>query len=1059
MRSSVALAILLTVPLCAQQTASITGTVSDPTGAVVAGAAIKASNALTGESAETASNSAGVFTVPLLKPGQYELLVEVRGFKQFHRTGIILETGQSVRADVRLEVGGTTEQVTVSADAPLLKTDSSSVGNVVRRETIANMPLVGRRAANLARLSGFVVQNGTGSNFAIAGGRADNSNFTIDGGNAQNILLGVASLNFDPPIDSLEEFNVELSNFKAELGRTGGGMVQMTTRSGTNKWHGTLYEFVRNNSLDARNFFAAAKPVLRYNQFGGSFSGPIRRNRTFFFANMEQIVVRRQTTRVLNVPSRAEVGGQFNAPVFDPQANFAAFPANNIPVARQDPVGRAIANYYPAPNVAGAGARVANFRVNSGGSTDTNVVVGRVDHTISSKDRLYVRYLHNLNVDQNAPVFADSTDQYGDRTDGRYFSLSPTWTHTFTPTLIMEARYSYDKRKFHPKTASKGLGIPEKIGLRGTNPLYFPRVTLTGLETFGRGEQERVQTPIRGDHWAASLTKIRGKHTLKWGGEYRKSQNSDLPLGTAGGQFNFTNVGPGDPLAALLLGHVSTALRDESSQIVSNGATWGFFAQTDWKATSRLTLNLGLRYDLDIPRWESRNQQNSFNRAATNPACNCPGLITWSGRNGLSKYASDLDLNNVGPRVGFAWRVRDQWVVRGGGSLVFVGQYDQATPLAVRTGFSTQVNPVSPDGGRTPAILLRNGLPAVAPPSESSLVPGFGAVAVGANPLLAVEFFEPGPRAIPYMETFNLNVQRQLPGNMVVELGYLATLAHKLTVTGTQSINQVEPSRIRAGNTQILRPFPQFSNVSIHSPTIGNSNYHGGNLRVEKRYSRGLQFGMNFTWSKLIDDVNARNELGGITALSNQYNRRADRALGGSHISKRFVGNAVWELPFAKGNRVLGGWSTGIILEVRQGSPFGVIEANPGGIYPTAASVRSNITGAYATNPTWRDNVLSQPFFNTAVFAAPAQFTFGSLGRSIAIGPGAVIGDLSILKDFSFPWEGHKLQFRCEMLNFPNHANFALPTASRGNPAFGRVTGLIAGNQARIIQLGLHYRF
>ena len=992
--------------------------------------------------------------------------MEHPGFKQFRQTGVVIETGLPSRSDVHLEIGGVTEQVTVEADAPLLKTESASVGNVVRRETIANMPLVGRRAASLARLSGFVVQNGTGSNFTMAGGRGDNTNFTIDGGNAQNILLGVATLNFDPPIDSLEEFNVEISNFKAELGRSGGGAVQMTTRSGTNHWHGSLYEFLRNDALDARNFFAARKPILRYNQYGGSFSGPAIRNRTFFFANSEWIRISSGQTRVLGVPSAAEVGGVFVGRVNDPANGLAPFPNNTIPLSRMDPVGRSIAQYYPEPNVAGQPPRTANFRVNNPTGSDTHVVVTRIDHTFSAKDRIYFRFLQNLSNSSQKPVFRDNTDQYGETIENSYFSLSPTWIHAFSPTTILEARYSYDRRKFRPQTASKGLGISEKIGLRGTNPLYFPRVNVTGLESFGRGEQERIQEPIRGDQYTGSITKITGRHTLKFGSEYRKSSNNDTPLGTAGGSFGFIPTGTGDALASLLLGHVSSGSRDESKSIISNGATLGLYAQTDVKVATNFTLNLGVRWDLDTPRYESSNQQNSFDRAKVNPACNCPGTVTFSGRDGLSRYASGFDSNNFGPRLGFSWRPREKWVLRGGGAVLFVGQYDQATPLAVRGGFSTAVSVTSPDGGITPAMQLRAGLPSVV---RNELSAGFGAVPIGANPVFSVEFFEPGPRAIPYLETFNLNIQRQLPGNIVLEIGYLATMGHKLTVTGTQSINQVEPSRIRAGNVQALRPFPQFSDVRVHSPTIGNSNYHGMNMRLEKRHSRGLQFGMNYTWSKLIDDVNSRNELGSASALANFYNRRADRGLSANNIAHRWIGHSVYEIPVGRGRRldlknpvvnaVLGGWSTGLILELRTGAPFGVLENNSGAIFATAAAVRPSATAAYAENPNWRANVLRQPFFNTGAFVAPAALTFGSVGRTLAAGPGAVIGDFSVLKDFAMPWEGHKLQFRWESLNFMNHANFGSPIGGRGNPNFGLITGLIGGNQARINQLGLHYRF
>ncbi|MDX1983098.1 MAG: TonB-dependent receptor, partial [Bryobacteraceae bacterium] len=1034
--------------VCYAQTSSLSGTITDNTGAVIPNVTVKLNNNLTNESFTGISSSSGVFNVPLLKPGTYELRIEQAGFKQFRQTGIVIETGVPSNVDVRLEVGGVTEQITVEADAPLLKTESSSVGNVVRRDTIANMPLVGRRAASLARLSGFLVQNGTGSNFTMAGGRGDNTNFTIDGGNAQNILLGVATLNFDPPIDALEEFNVEVSNFKAELGRSGGGVVQMTTRSGTNNWHGSLYEFLRNDRLDARNFFAARKPILRYNQFGGSFSGPAIKNRTFFFFNTEWVKTRSQATRLLSIPDAAEIAGQFPRVITDPLANFAPFSGNLIPTSRMDPVGRAIAQYYPTPNVAGAASRVNNFRVNNPTGTNTNVIVTRVDHTFSSNDRIYFRFLRNQSPSFQQPIFRDNTDQYGETIDNFYYSLAPTWIHSFSPTTILEARYSYDRRKFQPITASKGLGIPERIGLRGTNALYFPRVTLTGLEPFGRGEQERIQFPIEGHHYTGSVTKVTGNHTLKFGLEYRKSRNDDTPLGSAGGNFNFTPVGTNDALASLLLGHVANASRDESGSIVSNGATVGTFAQTDWKVRPTLTLNLGVRWDLDVPRYETNNKQNSFDRNAINPVCNCPGVITFSGRDGLSKYASGFDYNNFGPRVGFAWRPRDKWVIRGGGAILFIGQYDQATPLAVRGGFSTAVSVTSVDGGRTAPIQLRAGLP---PTVSNTLSPGFGAVPIGTNPIFSAEFFDPGKRRIPYMETFNFNIQRLLPANMLFEIGYIATLGHKLTFPGTVTINQVDPAIIRPGNVQALRPFPQFSDVREHSPTIGNSNYHGMNVRLEKRYSRGLQFGINYTWSKLIDDINSRNELGAAPSISNFYNRRADRGLSANHVGHRLIGNTVWEVPIGNGkavnisnpvlNAIAGGWSTGLILEFRTGVPFSIQENNAAAIFPTAAAVRSNATGPYAENPNWRANVLGQSFFVRETFVAPPPLTFGTLGRSLAIGPGAFIGDLSVLKDFSMPWEGHKLQFRWESLNFANHANFASPVTGRGNPNFGRITG------------------
>jgi len=1057
------------------QSASLSGLVTDNTGAVVPLVSVKLINVDTGESYNSESTDSGLYAIPLVKPGRYELVAEHQGFKQFRQRGIELETGIPSRADIRLEVGGVTETISVEASIPQLRTETSSIGSVVRNETIANMPLIGRRAAQLARLNGFIVQAGTGSTFAMAGGRGDNANWTIDGGNAQNILLGVATLTFDPPIDSLEEFNVEISNYKAELGRTGGGVVQMTTKSGTNKLHGTLYEFLRNDAFDARNFFAASKPTLRYNQFGGSAGGPIRKDRTFFFANFEGIPQKRQNTVIASIPTRQEISGDFSrqtAAVRDP-VNQVPFPGNIIPSSRLDPVGRAIAALFSDPNVPGAATRNNNYRFNQPVDNPSKVVVARVDHSIHANHRIYGRFLGSGGHNDAGAIFPQpGVDSSHQRADNFYYNWSVTYLHNFSSTTLGEARYQGDWRKFHNYGGGLGLGLSEKLGIKGGDPKYFPRINVTGIFSLGSTEQERRQFPIRGNNWSYTLTQVRGTHTWKFGWQYRSSRNDDVPGGNAGGTYNFTPVATNDALASLLTGWVASSSRDQSDLIRSLAATMGFFAQTDWKVSSRLTLNLGLRWDVDYPRHEGvNNQQNSFDQNAINPVCNCPGAMAWSARGGRSKYAHNFDYNNFGPRFGFAYRATDKWVVRGGASVVYTGQYDNATPLSVRIGFSTRGDFVSPDGGRTAPFLLRDGIPPLVPPKESDLVPGLGAVPIGQNPILSVEFFEPSGRVVPYLETFNLNVQRQLAPNMIFEAGYVGTLGHKLVAPSSRSINQVPQNLIRTGNVQVLRPFPQYSDVRVVQPTIGNSNYHGLNLKLDRRMSGGLQFNLNYTWAKALDDIESRNELGGNAgdnAFANQYDRRADKGLSGNHVLHRVIGSSVWDVPMGRGKAwkvdskaldfIVGGWSAGLILEFRRGTPFGVIESNAASFYPTAVTVRSSATAPYRRNPNWRNNVLSENYFDTSTFAAPAFGTFGNLGRTVAIGEGAVIGDLSILKDFSVR-EGHRLQFRCEMLNFLNHANFNLPNQSRGVAAFGRVSSLIGGNQARIVQLGLHYRF
>ncbi len=744
-----------------------------------------------------------------------------------------------------------------------------------------------------------------------------------------------------------------------------------------------------------------------------------------------------------------------------------------IPVSRMDPVGRSIANLYPAPNVDGAASRNNNFRSNQPVTNPGNTMVGRIDYSITPKTRIYGRALLSWGFTEESPVYpTPGTDDFHFKNDNSYYNWSATGLHNLTPTTILEVRYTRDRRKFH---AISGHfiepGAAAATGIQGTDTRFFPRVSLTGLAVFGRGQHLRIQEPIVGDHLTGTVTKIAGRHTLKFGGEFRNSRNDDEGFNLGGGSFGFNPNATGDALAALLLGWTNNASRQEAPLVRSLAAAYGLFAQTDWRVTNRLTLNLGLRWDLDVPRHEGvNNKQNSFDRGLINPACNCPGALIWSGRNGVSQYAHNFDYNNFGPRVGFAWRATDRWVVRGGAAIIYAGQYDQASPLSANIGFGKRGDFTSPDAGRTPAFLLKDGIPPIPDPSEADLVPELGAVAIGQNPVLSPEFFETENRRVAYLQTFNFNIQRQLGYNMVAEIGYIGTLGHKLTVPGSRPTNQVHPDLIRPGNVQTLKPFPQYSEVNVLQPTIGNSNYHGVNFRLEKRYSAGIQFTSNYTWSKQIDDVESRNELGGNAgnnAFSNFYDRTGDRGLAGNHVGHRWIASVVWELPYGRGRRYngnaflrafIGNWTVSTIVEARSGSPFGVIENNGAAIYPTAATVRSDATKPYAANPNFRDNVLGENYFDISGFAAPRQFTFGNLGRTVAIGPGAFISDLSFLKDF-FIGERHRIQFRTEMLNFTNHANFALPNQQRGNANFGTIRDLAPGNQARIIQFGLHYKF
>jgi hypothetical protein len=462
------------------------------------------------------------------------------------------------------------------------------------------------------------------------------------------------------------------------------------------------------------------------------------------------------------------------------------------------------------------------------------------------------------------------------------------------------------------------------------NQSFFPTVVVSGFQTLGNpSQQQRLQGPIRSDAADDNVTFVRDKHTIKLGVEYRYSSNLDKYSPTAGGSFTFNNVATGSALATLELGWVDQASLLATSPILSRAESYAAFIQDDWRVTPRLTLNYGLRWDIDQPRWVEGNRQNSFNPTAINPVSGTPGVITFSGLNGVSKYSSNWDLHNFGPRFGFAYQAAKNWVVRGGGAILYTGEYDQATPIVATTGFSTQGNFISPDNGVTPAFLLASGMPPVASPTTAQLTPGFGAVPVGSKPTTAVTCFTPN-RENGYIYQASLNIQHEFAGNILVDIGYLGTFGHHLTAPDAQSIDQAPTNLPGPGNTQNLRPFPQFSNVQIIAADIGASKYNGVNIGIQKRYSKGLLFNANYTFSKMMDNLDSRNELAGYPgtdAFTNYYNQANDWGLSGNDVRHRFVFSTTYELPAGRGRRfnvnnkaldfVAGGWSTGVIAELR----------------------------------------------------------------------------------------------------------------------------------------------
>ena len=1079
LRLMLPLALLLACgPVFAQS--RLTGTVKDSSGAVVPGAEVVVRNIQTGQAASAHTNQSGVYSISFLNPGQYEVSCEQAGFKRFVRAGIVLETGTTSTIDISLDVGQLSDVISVTASAPLLESESGALGQLVENKMILNMPIESRRIGALVRLMGNVTFNSESGGqsipvFAVAGGRSYNQMWSIDGGVAQNQATGSPQLSLNPPNESLQEFKVLANNYPAEYGRSGSGYIVMTTRAGTNEFHGAAYDWLRNDKLNARTFFAPDKAPLRYNIFGGSLGGPIRKNKTFFFFNYEGGRRRTGVTVVKTVPQPAEVNGDFSArkdiKVLDPATRVGTtaaqpFAGNLIPANRIDPIGKAFAALYPAPNQPGNDPTKApsnNYRANTSDTLTQDFYTARMDHQLGEKDRFFGRLsiLHGPEgVAPSIPNAAADDRAYNRQNENRNFIVS--WNHNLRTTLINEFRYMFYNRKYVNRGWGTGSGFNGQIKLSGVDPEALARVIMTGLTGLGQGTVERVQNPIQTQQFIDNLLWVKGNHSIKSGLEFRRSSNIETNNSSGGGNFGFSDRATNNGLAALLLGWANSGALVKTDVLNSRSNYYGAFLQDDWKLTSRLTLNLGLRWEMDYPRWEGQNRQSGFDPFAINPVSGTPGVVTFAGLNGVGRYSHGFDPNNWGPRFGFAWSARKGLVLRGGYGIFYNGAYQVSVNNLMSLGFSLNGSFPSPDGGYTPAFLFRNGMPAV---PRDKLGPEYGAVPVGGKVTTAPEFIAKD-HVNGYSQQWNFTVQKELPGNIVFESAYLANVGHKLSGPNA-NINMIPlvNGRGPAVQNQTARTFPQFGNVTSISPSWGNSTYHSLNVKFEKRFSHGLNMLGNYTWSKFIDDVEGSSELGGGNGSGYQHIqlRALDKGMSGSDIRRRLAYSSLYELPVGKGRRwtisnkvldhVVGGWSIGGILEARTGPPYGVTEST-NRLNAFSESQRPNLL----YNPNLpgnrsRDEKIRQ-FFDTAAFQAPGDGVVGNAARTNGPGPGFFGLDVSIHKLFQLT-ERFSLTFRTDVVNLPNVPVFAPPNQSRGDGSFGKIGSTLEGATAREIQLSL----
>ncbi|MCI0620652.1 MAG: carboxypeptidase regulatory-like domain-containing protein [Acidobacteria bacterium] len=1096
------------VALGQSPTATITGIVRDSQGAVIPGVQVTGTSVATQQKTVYTTNESGLFSLRQLSIGEYVVEAEKPGFRRFVRRDLILTTGQSLELDIPLEVGELSESVTVSGTAPILETRSSDVAQLVEAKAVEDLPLGDRRSLNLIQMTGAAVfigyNSGQKPNFSLAGSRQQSQMFWIDGGTGQNMRLGIGQVDLDPPVETVAEVKIMANSYAAEYGGSNGGVIVATTKSGTNELHGSLFEYLRNEKLDAANFFAPIqdgkkqRAPLRYNVFGGAVGGPVvfpklyhGKDKTFFFFAYEGSRRRDGAISTLTVPTALERAGDFSQsrnaagaviPIYDPDSTQnvggrftrTQFPGNRIPSARIDPVAAKVASFYPLPNrtpdsLAGAN----NFRSNFVNGVTRNNYTAKVDHNFGSKDRLSSRYLYNSDDTSRTSVFPErgADPQNIGVFHQNYFYGN--WTRTISTSIVNDFRMTYSNRVAHGQ--SQGLGQPwaTTLGLRGVPDGAFPQFAAAGYTALGSSNQERRQFPIEQFQVVNNLSWVRGKHSFKFGAEIRPSFNFEVNRSTVSGAFGFSPLGTGQPgtaasgngLATMLLGFV-TGFSSRETEVLDRSSWYlAGFAQDDWSVNRDLTLNIGVRWETDTPMTDRNDRGNSFDTTQINPVSGTPGVVKFLGVNGWRTSLYSPDWNNFGPRFGFAWKPfgSQKSVLRGAYGVAFAHPFDVGVPASVSLGHEKSATLDTPDNGITAAFFLRNGVSVNL--QTPTLNDSFGAVQVGQQPTTAVTFFETDRRA-GYSHMFNFGYQRELGKGFIGEISFLGNLSHKLS-SGNLSLNQVTPERLAqvagAGRTpgQADRPFPQFSNVNIQSPTLGDSRYYAGVARIERRFAGGFSVLGTYTWARAFNNYNDGGSLGADIGFSNFYNRRADWGPTGNDVRHRLTMTSVYDIPVGKGKRflsnnwlgaVVGNWTLGGLLTLQSGEPFTVnTQVNNTFVFSAGAQRADVLRDPNLPNS---ERTLSR-WFDTSAFAQPAPFTFGNQGVNILRADGLINLDMSILRNFPVG-EGRKFQLRGEFFNITNHPNFGGPGATLNGPGFGIVSSAGPG---RRIQLGARFVF
>ncbi len=1079
MLRSILLLSLFAAALAAQvDVGAISGVVSDSTGAVIPGVKIVITHEETNLQTTLTTNAAGFYSAPALRSGKYRISAATAGFRTETRTGLELRVQEHLEIDFRLQLSATASEITVSAAAPLLESQTSSLGQVVEERTITDLPLNGRNFIQLATLSAGTLpstRTAERDNFIANGARAIQNSYLLDGVENKNKILGFdrsAAQIIQPVIDAIQEFKVQTSTFSAEFGQAAGGVVNVSLKSGANDLHGSAFEFLRNSRLDARPYFqppGGGRPLFIQNQFGATLGGPIRKDAAFFFVSWQRTREVNAAPQIGSVPTQALREGNFgSARIFDPATTRAnpggsgfvrdPFPNSQVPRNRWDPVAARLAALYPPQNLAGI---VRNHFYNPKERLKNDQVNARSDHKLGGRDTLFGRV--SLSGNENAlPATLPEPANDNSVAKPTAQSVAASETHTFRSITLNEFRFAFVRTRLQQRTIAPRRF--EEFGIRGTfqDPAIrgLPTFAITGLSTLGTVAPGNLPIPATGsnnqpiDKWGRvfqfldNVSWVRHRHTVKFGADIQQVTLFGFVTLAARPSFNFNGVytqnpqaraGAGHAFADFLLGLANNATVSTRSINKLRQRIYQGYIQDDWRVSSKWTLNLGVRYELAKPWVEVNDRQSNF-LLESGPLFATLLLASDRKNSGLSRALVDTDYNNFAPRIGFACQATPKTVVRSGFG-VFYGRDENLgvsrrltnnPPFFLRTQF--------PSDQLTPNIALSTGFPANALDAERAVNP-------------EVNSF---PRAfrLPYVLQWNLNVQRELPGKFVAQAGYTGSGARKLLF-----VNNVNLPLPGAGNIDARRPLRGWGGVFQYAPLV-NSSYHALLAKAERRFSGGFSLLASYTWGHSIDggaNNNDQNDPG----PQNPRDLRAHRGNSNFDVQHRFVVSYVYELPFGQGKKfwahhaVLaalgGGWQLSGITSMQTGQPF-TVTLN---FDPTNTSVtgRPDRLRGGSLPAGQRDPAR---WFDLTAFVVPPCPCYGNSGRNILRAPGQVNVDLGVARNFPIR-ERFRLQLRGELFNLMNTPQFDLPATTIGAPAAGIIGSVVTPE--RQIQLALRLSF